>query len=73
MCHTDQSLFVRHHGCSITIILLYVDDILITGSDSRYIHQLIQALNVRFEMRHLGQLKHFMGIDFIKIDRVSNL
>lgn len=62
-CHTDNSLFVRHLAHTITILLLYVDDILITGNDVGYTNDLLQTLHFEFDMRHLGELKHFLGIE----------
>lgn len=62
---SDHSLFVRHTHNSVTILLLYVDDILITGSDTTFISQLLQSLHSQFDMRNLGELKHFLGIEFI--------
>lgn len=65
MCQSDNSLFVRHDRDSITILLVYVDDILLTGSNSGYITQLLTVLHQHFAMRHLGELNHFLGIEFI--------
>jgi hypothetical protein len=35
--HHDRALFVHISGCSRTLLLLYVDDMLITGNDKEYI------------------------------------
>ena len=40
-----------------------MDDILITGGDAVEIHQLTTALSGQFEMKELGQLKYFLGIE----------
>ncbi|KAB2616565.1 hypothetical protein D8674_023153 [Pyrus ussuriensis x Pyrus communis] len=45
----DPSLFVKHDGHSVVILLLYVDDIIITGSDySKYVSDLL----VKADMVH---------------------
>jgi Reverse transcriptase (RNA-dependent DNA polymerase) len=41
---SDPSLFLCHTSTSITIVLIYVDDILLTGSDSSFILPLISSL-----------------------------
>ena len=43
--HCDSSLFVQHHGHVITILLIYIDDILIICSSPSYIQSLIQYLH----------------------------
>lgn len=43
-----------------------MDNVLITGSDVQFITQRINWLSIHFDNRHLGPLKHFLGIDFIK-------
>lgn len=64
--YADPSLFVSHHGRSITLLLLYVDDLIITGNDRVYISQLIAQLHLVFEMKNLGNLHHFLGIEVSK-------
>ena len=61
----DHALFVKHDGRSgaVTILLVYVDDILITGGDIEEIHKLTEALSGQFEMKQLGPLKYFLGIE----------
>lgn len=61
--YADPSLFIHHHPNSITIILLYVDDLIITGNDKAYIPNLISQLNLVFEMKDLGHLHHFLGVE----------
>lgn len=63
MCQSDLSLFVLHSSNSVIFLLLYVDDILITGNNSSTIRDLIHSFHSQFDMRHLGELKDFLGID----------
>ncbi|XP_058215495.1 uncharacterized mitochondrial protein AtMg00810-like [Rhododendron vialii] len=58
----DTSLFISSQGQHLTLVLIYVDDIVITGSDSSYITSLIHKLRQRFVMKDLGTLHYFMGI-----------
>lgn len=46
------------------MLLVYVDDILVMGNDPNYISSLILDLHRTFDMKHLGRLNHFLGIEF---------
>ena len=58
------SLFVRKSFAGITLILLYVDDMIITGDDSVGIRSLQHFLSQHFEMKDLGTLSYFLGLEF---------
>ena len=45
------------------ILLLYVDDIVLTGSDSSLLSTFISTLGVEFEIKDLGPLHYFLGIE----------
>nr|XP_034894181.1 uncharacterized mitochondrial protein AtMg00810-like [Populus alba] len=51
------------HGDSITIILLYIDDMVVTGNDEKAINDLKAFLNSCFKIKDLGPLKYFLGIE----------
>lgn len=59
----DYSLFTCKKGKSFTALLIYVDDILITGNDMAAINSLKQFLYTRFCIKDLGDLKFFLGIE----------
>lgn len=59
----DSSLFVYKHGNDVMMVLLYVDDIVLTGSNSGLLSCLISALNTNFSMKDLGSLHYFLGIE----------
>lgn len=59
----DASLFVRFHKGSIAIILLCVDDLVLTGNDKQYINSLLTQLSPVFETKYLGHPHHFLGIE----------
>ncbi|KAE8655957.1 Pathoproteinsis-related protein 5 [Hibiscus syriacus] len=62
---TDSSLFVKANEGKLAIVLVYVDDLIITGDDEAEILQMKENLSVRFQMKELGQLKHFLGLEEI--------
>lgn len=45
------------------MVLVYVDDILVTGNNEGFISDLIKLLSSRFVMKNLGSLSYFLGID----------
>ena len=51
-----------------TILLLYVDDMIITGNDNAEKNRLQDALAVRFEMKSLGEVSCFLGLEVEKSD-----
>ena len=58
----DASLFVLKQGSFIVYLLLYVDDIIITGSDSTVVSTIISQLLTTFEVKDLGPLRYFLGL-----------
>lgn len=63
-CQSDHSVFFRHntHGKCIYLVV-YVDDIVITGNDHDGICQLKKHLCCHFQTKDLGKLKYFLGIE----------
>lgn len=62
----DTSLFIRQSHNDITYVLIYVDDIVITGSNQSLINKLITDLNSAFAVTDLGELSYFLGVEVIK-------
>ncbi|CAL9026180.1 unnamed protein product [Prunus brigantina] len=60
--HSDPSLFVKHTGSDIVILLLYVDDIILTGSKASCIQEVVDELSAVFEMKDMGKLTYFLGL-----------
>lgn len=60
---SDSSLFISHEDSSLTVLLLYVDDITVTGNNSSYISSLKYQLSKAFDMKDLGPLHYFLGLE----------
>ena len=78
-CVLDNCLFVKHIGTEIYLISLYVDDILIAGTDLQEVKRIKQQFTDRFEMKDMGELNYYLGMkitrtnDFIKLDQAGYL
>src|SRR3954463_12976848 len=62
----DHTIFYKHENGRITILLVYVDDIIITEDDKKEIRMLKYYLAEKFEVKDLGELKYFLGIKIAK-------
>jgi len=60
----DHTLFIKHSvSGGVTILMVYVDDIIVIGDDKREQEKLSQCLVAKFEIKTLGRLKYFLGIE----------
>lgn len=64
--HADHSLFTKTTGIVFTAILIYVDDILVTGNNLSTITALKDHLATAFKIKDLGNLKYFLGIEIAR-------
>ena len=55
-------MFICHSQHGVFILLLYVDDMVITGNDANHINWLITKLGQEFSIKGLRFLHHFLGI-----------
>ena len=62
--HYDYSLFTKKVEKELLVILVYVDDLLITGSNHQFLNDTRQDIQMKFKMKDLGELKFFLGIEF---------
>jgi len=50
-------------------LIIYIDDMIITGDDTEEICKLQKQLVIDFEMKNLGGLKYFLGIEVARSRR----
>ena len=61
---SDHTMFYRHlNEGGLIILIVYVDDIIITGSNEAEIQRLKGVLSTEFEVKDLRKLKYFLGME----------
>ena len=72
-CQSDSCMFLYMKSSVVIILLVYVDDILLTGSHPTILQQLIAKLNGQFALKDLGSLHFFLGIKAHRTDSSLHL
>jgi hypothetical protein len=61
----DPNLYYRIDGNECLILVLYVDDLFLTSSEGLF-DECKQALTTKFEMKDLGLMHYFLGLEVWK-------
>ncbi|XP_071694344.1 uncharacterized protein [Rutidosis leptorrhynchoides] len=62
----DYSLFIKSVNGVFIALLVYVDDIVVTGNNVKEILKFKKFLSSKFKIKDLGVLKYFLGIEVIR-------
>lgn len=60
--YNDSSLFTLNTSDSFTVLLVYVDDIVLTGNNDKQISNVKHYLSTQYHIKELGSLK-FLGLE----------
>ncbi|KAL0534363.1 hypothetical protein IC582_028653 [Cucumis melo] len=66
----DHYVFYRQSDNGIVLLVVYVDDIVITENDASDISSLKIFLQGQFHIKDLGHLKYFLGIEVMRSKKV---
>jgi len=61
----DSSLFIYRDDSTLCYLLVYVDDLVITGNTPSFVHFVIQQLGSQFSLKDMGSLHYFLGVEMI--------
>ena len=59
----DPSLFIYRHKTHTLYLLVYVDDIILTGNHADFITLFVDQLGREFDVKDLGSLRYFLGLE----------
>lgn len=62
----DYSRFFKKVDFDIVILLVYVDDLIIIDSTQKLVDELQFVLEQNFEMKDLGELRYFLGLEILR-------
>ncbi|RVX21201.1 Retrovirus-related Pol polyprotein from transposon RE1 [Vitis vinifera] len=61
---SDHTMFFKQSNDGrMTILIVYVDDIILTGDDTGEVERLKKVLATEFEVKDLGQMRYFLGME----------
>ena len=66
ICHSNPNVYSKKLGSHLIILVLYVDDLILTGSDSKLLNHVKTRLKKKFKMTDLGHLRYLLGLQVLK-------
>ena len=68
-CHSNPNVYTKKVGNHLIILVLYLDDLILTGSDPKLLTHVKSGLKQIFEMLDLGHLHYFLGLQSLANQR----
>jgi hypothetical protein len=65
-CHSDPNVYTKKGESHLIILVLYVDDLILTGNDPKILNHVKTNLKKKFEMNDLGFLHYFLGLQVLQ-------
>ena len=66
MMEEDHCVYIKRSNIGFIILSLYVDDILIAGSDKKLIYFTKKWLSSNFEMKNMGEASYVLGVKIFR-------
>lgn len=64
----DHCVYTKETKHGKVIMIIWVDDLIIAAGNEKVMKDVKEMLSVRFKMKDLGRLKHYLGVDFTQSD-----
>jgi hypothetical protein len=65
-CYSDPNVYTNKVGIHFIILVIYVDDLILTNSDPKILNHVKTNLKKKFEMTYLGFLHYFLGLQVLQ-------
>ena len=65
-CHSDSNVYTKKVGNHLIMLVIYVGDLILTGSDPKLITHVKSSLKNFFEMSDLRHLNYFLGLQVLQ-------
>jgi hypothetical protein len=65
-CHSNPNDYTKKVGSHLIILVLYVDDLILTSSDPKILTHVKSSLKKKFEMTDLDYLHYFLGLQVLQ-------
>lgn len=59
----DKCLYVRRDSGKVCYLLVHVDDMILASNNNDFLESLSAKIGEKFELKSLGNIKHYLGID----------
>lgn len=71
--NAGHSMFTKRNGSSFNVLLVYMDDVLLSSNDLGEINYIKSFLDSSFKIKNLGPLKFFLGIEITRTSKGLHL
>ncbi|CAK9827482.1 Retrovirus-related Pol polyprotein from transposon TNT 1-94 [Anthophora retusa] len=71
--NADPCVYIHKEGDKLTLIAVYVDDLILASNNTKKVRELTKKLSQCFEMKDLGQLHYCLGIEFEQEEETNTI
>lgn len=64
--HRNHTLFYKRQSTGITILIVYIDDIVLNGDDRMDVQLIKKRLATEFNLKDLGNLRYILGMEIAR-------
>lgn len=65
-CQREAAVYLRTHSSNKLVVGVYVDDMIVAGSDLQEVERFKEEMKSKFEMTDLGKLSYYLGIEVVQ-------